>query len=198
MSSALWYLGRGTGVSALVLLTAVVVLGLLVRAGWSSPAMPRFAVSAVHRTTSLTAVGLLVVHVVSLLFDPYAQLRVVDLVLPFVGTYRPLWQGLGTLALDLVVLLVASSLLRDRLGRRTWRALHWTAYLCWPVAVAHAVGNGTDGTSTWLLAVVGACVAAVAGALAMRVRAGQPATDPATDLAAALPAAPPAYLAGLR
>jgi sulfoxide reductase heme-binding subunit YedZ len=193
MSAALWYLGRGTGVSALVLLSVVVVLGLLVRAGWSSPRMPHFAVSAVHRTASLTAVGLLAAHVGTLLLDPYAQLRLVDLVLPFVGVYRPIWQGLGTLALDLVVLLVASSLLRDRLGRRTWRALHWTAYLCWPVAVAHAVGNGTDGTSGWLLAVVGACVAAVGGALALRLRSASLAGG-----SAALPAAPPAYLAGLR
>jgi sulfoxide reductase heme-binding subunit YedZ len=131
---------------------------------------------------------------VSLLLDPYAQLRLVDLVLPFVGAYRPLWQGLGTLALDLVVLLVASSLLRDRLGRRTWRALHWTAYLCWPVAMAHAVGNGTDGTSGWLLAVVGACVAAVGGALVLRFRAGRRLVGPA---GAGL-AGPPVYLAGLR
>jgi sulfoxide reductase heme-binding subunit YedZ len=197
MSSALWYLGRGTGVSALVLLTLVVVLGILVRSGWSSPRLPGFAVSAVHRTTSLTAVGLLAGHVGSLLLDPYAQLRLVDLVLPFVGVYRPLWQGLGTLALDLVVLLVVSSLLRDRLSRRTWRALHWTAYLCWPVAVAHAVGNGTDGSTGWLLAVVGGCVASVGGALWVRARAGERPVDVAAATPA-VPAAPPAYLAGLR
>jgi sulfoxide reductase heme-binding subunit YedZ len=193
-SAALWYLGRGTGVSALVLLSLVAVLGLLVRSGWSSPALPRFAVSAVHRTTSLTAVGLIATHVVSLLLDPYAQLRLVDLAVPFLGSYRPVWQGLGTVALDLVVLLVASSLLRDRLGRRTWRALHWTAYLCWPVAVVHAIGNGTDGTSAWLLAVVGACAAAVAGALAVRIRVTRAPATPEP----VLPTAPPAYLAGLR
>ena len=195
---ALWYLGRGTGVSALVLFTLVVVLGLLVRSGWSSPTLPRFVVSAVHRTTSLTALGLLLVHVVTLLLDPYAQLRLVDLVVPFIGADRPVWQGLGTLALDLVVLLVASSLLRERLGRRTWRALHWTAYLCWPAAVAHAVGNGTDGTSVWMLALVGACVAAVAGALVVRLRAGTSLAEQPAAVADQAPTAPPAYLAGLR
>jgi len=194
-TDALWYFGRGTGVSALVLFTLVMVLGLLVRSGWSAPAMPRFVVSAVHRTTSLTAVGLLAVHVVTLLFDPYAQLRLVDAVVPFLGAYRPLWQGLGTLALDLVVLLVASSLLRDRLGRRTWRTLHWAAYLCWPAAVAHAIGNGTDGTNGWMLALTGACVVAVGGALTLRLKAGR-----RTDVVAGpvTPAAPHAYLAGLR
>jgi methionine sulfoxide reductase heme-binding subunit len=192
-TDALWYFGRGAGVSALVLFSLVVVLGLLVRSGWSSPALPRFVVSAVHRTTSLTALGLLAVHVGTLLLDPYAQLRLVDTVVPFLGAYRPVWQGLGTLALDLVVLLVVSSLLRDRIGRRAWRTLHWAAYLCWPAALAHAVGNGTDGRSGWMLALVGACVAAVGGALAMRLKvAGTP------DVPASPAAAPPAYLAGLR
>ncbi|HKG49967.1 MAG TPA: ferric reductase-like transmembrane domain-containing protein [Actinomycetales bacterium] len=194
-ADALWYFGRGTGVSALTLFTLVVVLGLLVRSGWSSPALPRFVVSAVHRTTSLTALGLLAVHVVTLLLDPYAQLRLVDLVVPFLGAYRPFWQGLGTLALDLVVLLVLSSLLRDRLGRRTWRALHWAAYLCWPAALAHAVGNGTDGTSTWMLALVGGCVAAVGGALTLRLRAARTSETETQSVPAPVP---PAYLAGLR
>jgi sulfoxide reductase heme-binding subunit YedZ len=171
VTNALWYLGRGTGVSALVLLTLVLVLGIVVRSGRSISGLPRYAVAAIHRTSSLTAVGLVVVHVVTLLFDPFAQLRLVDLVLPFVASFRPIWMGLGTLATELIVLLVASSLLRAHLRRRTWRLVHWTAYLSWPFAVAHSVGSGTDGGSTWLLAVVGACALAVVCALAWRLSA---------------------------
>lgn len=192
MSSALWYLGRGTGVSALVLFSLVVVLGIVVRAGRPLPGLPRFAVTALHRTTSLTAVAFLALHVSTLEFDPYAQLRVVDAVVPFIGDYRPFWQGLGTLALDLVVLLVASSLLRHRIGLRAWRILHWTAYLCWPVAIAHAIGNGTDGTSSWLLAVLGVCVAGVGAAVVWR------STGRFADAAVPIPVAAPAELAGLR
>lgn len=168
MSNALWYLGRGTGVSALVLFTIVMVLGILVRGGRPLPGLPRFAVAALHRSTSLTAMGLLAVHITTLFFDPYAQLRLVDIVLPFIGSYRPIWQGLGTIAAELVVLLVASSLLRNRLGQRTWRALHWASYACWPFALAHAIGNGTDGTSAWMLSIAAVCVAAVASALIWR------------------------------
>jgi sulfoxide reductase heme-binding subunit YedZ len=164
MTDALWYVGRGTGVTVLVLLSLVVVLGIVTRSGRPLPGLPRFAVAAVHRTTSLTALAFLTVHVLTLLLDPYAQLRVADAVLPFRAAYRPAWQGLGTVALDLVVLLVASSLLRHRIGLRAWRWLHWAAYLCWPAAVAHAVGTGTDRTSGWLLAVVAACGAAVGAA----------------------------------
>src|SRR5207244_8231070 len=121
MTDALWYLGRGTGVMTLVLLTTVVALGIASRSGRPALGLPRFAVAAVHRNAALLAVSLLAIHVTTLLFDPYAQLKLVDLALPFVGAYRPFWLGLGTLALDLVVALVATSLLRARLGVRAWR-----------------------------------------------------------------------------
>jgi sulfoxide reductase heme-binding subunit YedZ len=77
----------------------------------------------VHRNASLLAVGFLAIHVTTLLFDPYTQLRLVDFVLPFDGDYRPLWLGLGTLGLDLLLALVLTSLLRDRLGLGAWRAV---------------------------------------------------------------------------
>ncbi len=164
MTAALWYVGRGTGVTALVLFSLVVVLGIVTRSGRPLPGLPRFAVAAVHRTASLTAMGFLALHVLTLLLDPYAQLRLEDAVLPFRSVYRPAWQGLGTVALDLVLLLVASSVLRHRIGPRAWRWLHWGAYLCWPAAVAHAVGTGTDGGSGWLATVVATCAAAVGAA----------------------------------
>jgi len=164
VTDALWYFGRGTGVTVLVLLSLVVVLGIVTRSGQPLPGLPRFAVAALHRAVSLAALAFLTLHVLTLLLDPYAQLRLEDVVLPFRAAYRPAWQGLGTVALDLVLLLVASSLLRHRIGPRAWRWLHWAAYLCWPAAVAHAIGTGTDGHSGWLLAVVVACAAAVGAA----------------------------------
>lgn len=193
MTNALWYFGRGFGVSALVLFSLVVVLGIVTRAGRPLPGLPRVTVSTVHRTASLTALLFLGLHVTTLLLDPYAQLRAVDAVLPFLAEYRPLWQGLGTLALDLVVVLVASSLLRPRVGLRLWRVLHWTAYLCWPLAVGHALGIGTDNRSGWLLGVVAGCVLAVLVAVAWRLTSRRFASP-------APPArvAPPSHLAGLR
>jgi sulfoxide reductase heme-binding subunit YedZ len=193
MTNALWYFGRGFGVSALVLFTVVVVLGVVTRAGRPLPGLPRVAVTTVHRTASLAALLFLGLHVGTLLLDPYSQLRLTDVVLPFLAHYRPLWQGLGTLALDLAVVLVVSSLLRHRLGLRAWRAVHWAAYACWPLAVAHAVGTGTDRGSGWLILTVAGCVLAVAGAVCWRLlgRAFAAPTSPAR-------VRPPHDLAGLR
>ncbi|NKQ56920.1 iron reductase [Amycolatopsis sp. K13G38] len=168
-ATALWDYGRGTGVVALVLLTVSVFLGIATRSGKPAPWLPRFAVAAVHRNVSLVATVFLGLHVGLLLFDPYAQLRLFDIVFPFVGNYRPFWQGLGTVALDLLIALVATSLVRHRIGERTWRAVHWAAYALWPTALVHALGNGTDSGAAWFLSLAVICVAAVLGALGWRV-----------------------------
>ncbi len=168
---ALWYAARGTGVVCLVLLTVVVALGIGARSGRPLPGLPRFAVTAVHRNASLLAVALLAVHVGALLLDPYAQLRLVDVAVPFAGAYRTLWLGLGTVAFDLVLALIATSLLRHRLGLRAWRVVHGAAYAAWPAALLHGLGTGTDSASPWLRSTAAVCFVAVCAAVAWRCSA---------------------------
>jgi len=171
MTNAVWYLARGTGVMVLLLLTVVVALGVANRAGRPAFGLPRFAVAMVHRNAALLAVVLLVAHVTALLFDPYAQLSILDVVVPFDAAYRPMWVGLGTLGLDLVVALVVTSLLRRRLGVRAWRAVHWLAYASWPVALLHSLGSGTDAGTWWFRALAMASGGAVFAAVVWRVSA---------------------------
>ncbi len=73
-----------------------------------------------------------------------------SIVVPFASPYRPLWTGLGTVAVDLMVAVAVSSALRQRISARTWRGIHWLAYGSWPVAMAHALGEGTDGLQLWM------------------------------------------------
>jgi DMSO/TMAO reductase YedYZ heme-binding membrane subunit len=85
-----------------------------------------------------------------------------------------LWIGLGTVAIDLMLALVVSSLLRARMNPRAWRAVHWLAYACWPLALAHTAGIGAgrgsavDGWELWLTL---GCAVAVAAGLAGRLAA---------------------------
>ncbi|NMO53189.1 ferric reductase [Actinoplanes sp. TBRC 11911] len=169
VTDALWYFGRGSGVVSLVLLSLVVALGVAARSGRTPFGLPRFAVSMLHRNVGLTAVVFLSGHVLSLLFDPYAQLRVFDLVVPFAGNYRPLWLGLGTVGLDLLAAIVVTSLLRRRIGASGWRAVHWLAYLCWPVALLHGLGTGTDRGTWWLWATAMSGAALVIAAVGWRL-----------------------------
>jgi methionine sulfoxide reductase heme-binding subunit len=169
IDKALWYLGRSSGVVSLVLLTLVVALGIATRSGRLLPGLPRFAVSAVHRSASLLAVVFLTVHVVTLTLDPQSQLRWIDAVMPFGSHLKPLWIGLGAASLDLMAALVVTSLLRQRIGHRVWRAIHWAAYALWPLAVLHTVGTGTDMHRAWMLSLVAACTLTVAGLVGWRL-----------------------------
>jgi sulfoxide reductase heme-binding subunit YedZ len=182
MTDALWYVGRGTGVMTLVLFSLVVALGIATRSARPLFGLPRFAITSVHRSASLLGLAFLVIHVAMMLFDPYAPVSLVNVVLPFVGTYRPFWLGLGTIAAELLVALIVTSLLRQRIGLRAWKFVHGAAYVAWPVAVLHAVGTGTDNGRLWLWLTVGACAALVLASAGWRLSfspPGQPARHPA-------------------
>ncbi len=193
--SALWYATRGTGAVTLVLLTASVVLGISEVRAWRPLGSPRFAVASLHRSLSLLAVALLAVHIVTTLLDPFPRIPVAAAVVPFATSYRPLWVGLGAIATDLLLALVVTSLARRRLGYRTWRGVHWFAYACWPVALLHGLGTGSDARTTWMQALTIGCVAAVLAAVAGRLAA--PRTSPRTRTLAATAALFAVLAAGL-
>jgi Ferric reductase like transmembrane component len=188
--SAYWYLARATGVVALVLLTVSVVLGILGAVRFSAgPRWPRFAIDTLHRDTSLLVIALIVIHVITSVLDGFAPISLVDGVIPFHSAYRSLWLGLGALSFDLLIALVVTSLVRRRLGYRSWRAVHWLAYVSWPVAVLHGLGTGTDVKSAWSLIITVACLAAVLVAAGARLRTAENAgvRAGATVLALAVP-----------
>lgn len=168
LTKALWDLSRATGLVATCVFAASIVLGILSRSGRSVPGLGRLGVSQLHRTLALTGVGLIAIHVTTLLFDPYAELKLLDVIVPFDGTYRPFWLGLGTLAVDLLAVVVVVALLRHRLGPRVFRVTHWAVYALFPIAVIHGLGTGTDAGTTWSQAIVATAVLAVLAALGWR------------------------------
>jgi len=167
--SAYWYLARGTGAVALVLLTASVVFGILGSVRFAAPRWPRFAVDSIHRDLSLLVIVVLVIHIVTSVLDGFAPITLLDGVLPFLSGYRPLWLGLGTLSFDLLLAIAITSLIRRRLGYRSWRAVHWLAYASWPVAVLHGLGTGSDVKQWWMLALTAICIVAVLAAVWARI-----------------------------
>ncbi len=169
-SEQLWALGRGNGIVALAFLTLSVVLGVATRSSRPLFTLPRFGVADIHRFVALAATLLVGLHMALLFLDPYAKLKLIDFVVPFLGAYRPLWQGLGTVAVELMVVVTITSLLRRRIGLRVFRAVHWITYLLWPIALAHSLGNGTDVSHVWFLAFAGACTATVVFAVVWRLR----------------------------
>lgn len=168
-SAALWYLTRGTGVVALLLLTASMVLGVLTVRRVSPGRLPAFVTGALHRDISLLVLALIVLHVLTSVLDGYAPIRLVDAVVPFGSAYRPLWLGFGAVALDLLLAVAVTSVVRRHLDHGAWSAVHSLAYASWAVALGHGLGSGSDVRSAWMLALSAACVAAVFAALLWRL-----------------------------
>ena len=108
-------------------------------------------IDALHRNVALLSVCFLVVHIITAVLDTFTSIPLIDSVVPFIGSYRPFWLGLGAVAFDLLIAVTITSLLRQRLGYGTWRAVHWLSYASWPIALVHGLGTGSDTKGTWML-----------------------------------------------
>jgi DMSO/TMAO reductase YedYZ heme-binding membrane subunit len=170
---AFWYLTRASGVVALVLLSATLLLGVVASVGWTTERWPRFLSQDVHRNVSLLGLVLIGVHVATTVLDGYVPIGLADVFVPFLSPYRPVYVGLGALAFDLLLAVLVTSVLRHRIGYASWRFVHWLAYLCWPIALVHALGTGTDTQLPVVLFVEAVCTAAVLGAFAWRMTTGR-------------------------
>jgi len=170
-STWMWYASRATGVVALLLLTAVAVLGLMVSRQARLAGLPRFAVTGLHRNLSLLAVAFLFLHVLTAVADGYVTIPLDSAVIPFTSGYERLWLGIGAVSLDLFLAVIITSLLRRHLGRRAWYAVHLLSYASWPIAFAHSLGSSSDMQGGWLLLLALACAAALAAGITWRVRA---------------------------
>jgi hypothetical protein len=160
---------------ALMLLTCTVLLGILTSVRFARPAWPRFVTVSLHRNLSLLTITFTGLHVLTTVTDPFASIGPLSVVLPFTSGYRRIWLGLGAVAFDLLLAVLVTSLLRTRISPRWWRLVHWAGYACWPVALVHGLGTGTDGGARWVLAISAACALAAFAAVAWRLTVGWPA-----------------------
>ena len=184
-----WYAIRASGVLAYLLLTAVVVFGVGLAGRVRLERWPRFSVEELHRFLGLVTGVFVGIHVLTTAIDSFIGFSLADLVVPFAGTYRPLWMGLGIVATELLLALAISNRLRGRLGHRVWRSLHYLNFVVWIAATLHGIGTGTDSTAPWMLALYAIGVAAVSAASAARVLGRRGRTAPVLLASGAVAAA---------
>lgn len=192
-STALWYATRATGLMALVLLTLTMVLGITTTTRARARHWPGFAQQELHRRISILSVVFLGIHVLTSVLDTFVSISWAAVVVPFTSRYQGLWVGVGAIALDLMIAVFVTSLFRERMRPATWRAVHWLAYLSWPVAMAHTFGMGTDAGEGWVIVLGVVCGLAVAGALGWRLRAAHRQAV-ARTAHASVPSTPPKHL----
>jgi predicted ferric reductase len=162
--SALWYLSRATGVVTIVLLTIVVCLGVITAGRRRPKGESATIVMGLHRWLSLGMLVFLGIHIVTAILDGYVPISWLAVLVPFTSGYETLLVGLGTIALDLLVVVMVTSYLRHRIPERQWRFVHWASYAMWVVALFHGFLMGTA-DQAGLRAVTLAC-AAIGGVMA--------------------------------
>jgi sulfoxide reductase heme-binding subunit YedZ len=168
----LWLTARGAGLSALVLMTLSIVGG-----AWAhSIRRPttRLVVQYGHRAGASLGLGVLLLHVLTIVADSYAHVGVTGAVIPFTSGYRATWVGLGTIAAYLLVAVGALGFARARmagsqLGAAVWRPLHALAYAGWSLALIHGFLSGTDSSAGWVRVLYLLCLSAGGVAIAARL-----------------------------
>jgi DMSO/TMAO reductase YedYZ heme-binding membrane subunit len=192
-STALWYATRATGLMALVLLTLTMVFGMTTTTRARARNWPGFAQQEMHRRISILSVVFVGLHVLTSVMDTFVNIPLAAVVIPFTSKYQGFWVGVGAIALDLMIAVFVTSLLRERMRPATWRAVHWLAYLSWPVALAHTFGMGTDAGEGWVIVLGIVCGLSVAAAFGWRLRAASRQAS-ARTAHASVPGMPPKHL----
>jgi sulfoxide reductase heme-binding subunit YedZ len=185
-SKQLWYVMRGSGLVALALLTLTMVAGVVNVRRFATPRWPRVVTALLHRNVALLSVTFLAVHVATAALDSFVSVGWLAAVVPLTSAWNRFWVGVGTAAVDLMIALVVSSLLRARMTHRSWRAVHWLAYAAWPLAMVHGFAAGTDSGTAWARSVYVASLLAVGAAIGWRLlrRPGRTPAQLATRFAA--------------
>ena len=165
---AIWYAARASGVAAYVVLSLVVAVGLSLGGKAQTPRWPRFSVEDIHRFGGLLVGSLIGIHVLTIAADSFLPFSLVQLLVPFTSSYRPVWTGLGISAAEILVALAITNHYRKRLPYRFWRKAHYLNFAVWGLASVHGLMAGTDRGAGWLAILYGISVAAVVTLLAWR------------------------------
>jgi methionine sulfoxide reductase heme-binding subunit len=147
-----WYLMRASGLAALGLLCATVLIGLALRVRLWRETLERWRVYDVHLTVSILTAILLALHLLLVFIDRVVPFSLADMLIPLHASYQPLWVAAGIVGLYLLLVVWGSSLVRNRISHSFWRRLHPLALGAMGLVMLHALFAGTDGPTLWLRA----------------------------------------------
>ena len=167
-----WFAARAAGLVAYGLATASVAFGLAISTWSGRRPFGAGAIYDIHRALALLTMVALGAHLLALALDQYARLGPLDLLVPFASWYRRAWTGVGVIAAYLAIAVYLSFYVRDRIGYRAWRALHYGTFLVFILATLHGLFAGTDSDTLWARLVYAAGTLVVGGLLAYRLLRG--------------------------
>ena len=149
-----WYFLRASGLAALALLSATVLIGLALRVRLWKATLERWRVYDVHLTVSILTAVFLALHLALVFLDRIVPFSLADMVIPLHDSYQPIWVAAGIIGVYLLLVVWGSSLIRSKMSYSLWRSLHPLALGALGLAMLHALFAGTDGTTLWLRTVL--------------------------------------------
>jgi len=146
---AYWYLSRGSAFVALSLLWVSMALGIQMtnKMARSWPGVP--LAFAIHEFISLLGVGFSLFHALVLLGDRYINYDFAQLAIPFASSYEPVWVGLGQVGFYVMLIVTFSFYVRQKIGQKTWRVIHYVSFLTYGMALLHGLTAGSDTSLPW-------------------------------------------------
>jgi hypothetical protein len=174
VGSLTWDVARAGGLLAYALLAASVAMGLVLSLGWRSPRWTRFVTTEVHRFVTLLSLVFVVIHGTAIALDPFIKMGVPDVLVPFLGPYRPAWVALGIIAAYLALAVYLSERVRGRVGYAWWRRFHALAFVAFAMALMHGIATGSDTRTPWALALYGGSLFLVGFLLILRLFPEEP------------------------
>lgn len=142
-----WLISRASGLIALALLSAAVILGLLMSTKSANRWLPPKITNDLHGVFSMLSLVFLAIHGVSLLFDGFFTFTPLTLLIPFISPYQPLWVGLGIIAAWTTAAVAASVRFRKQIGYARWRKLHYLSFVAYVLSLVHGMTAGGSDTS---------------------------------------------------
>jgi methionine sulfoxide reductase heme-binding subunit len=162
-----WLLARAFGLTAYLLVTLSILVGLLLKARPFRSLKPA-AVTDLHRILAMLGLAAVAGHGIALVLDSTVRVSVPALFVPGLIPYRPVWTSVGVVAAETMVLVYASFSQRKRIGTRNWRRLHWATYGIFAAATIHGLAAGSDSSQPWAFGVYLLAVGSVAAATSWR------------------------------
>lgn len=150
LETTVWEFIRASGLVAFVLLTISTAMGVAVNVRALDRLMKRALVYEAHQTLALLALAMTGLHVALLLTHTYMPFSLVEVLVPFAARWRPVPSALGTFSLYLSALLIATSYIRQSIGQKAWRLIHYGGFAGWASALLHGIASGSDSGLPWV------------------------------------------------
>lgn len=138
-----WYMIRGTGTVAYLLLYLTVMIGLFSQVQKKRKKKMNGVIN-LHESLSNWALILVFGHLGLLLIDSYIGFNWTEIIVPFNTTYKPFPMALGTISFYFLIITIVTSKLRKKVGYLRWRKLHALNPILYIMVTIHGLWIGTD------------------------------------------------------